>query len=92
MQRLLHMCRCDSASKQLQHPPAIALRKHRVSNCISFSPCGQYMYFCDSPTRRIYKQRYSASGSLSSSKQLVYAMPAADAGVPDGGQFENASS
>jgi hypothetical protein len=45
------------------------------------------MYFCDSPTRRIYKQRYSGSSSLSSAKQLVYQMPAADAGVPDGGQL-----
>lgn len=61
--------------------------RFRCSNCICFSPDGQTMYFCDTPTRRIYSFDYSPQGKLRN-RQLVYEMPSHMEGGPDGAQCD----
>jgi triosephosphate isomerase (TIM) len=67
-----------------------SLPKYRVSNCISFSPgVGETMYFCDTPTRKIYAFDYphsTAAGGKLSRRRLVWTMPSNLAGGPDGAQ------
>ena len=38
--------------------------RFRCSNTIAFSADGQTMYFCDTPTREIFKFKYSGTGKL----------------------------
>lgn len=54
-----------------------------IANSISFSPDGQTMYFCDSPTGRIMHCRYDAA-SASVSDARDFATLTADEGQPDG--------
>jgi len=62
---------------------------YRVSNCISFSPSNDKMYFCDTPTRKIYSFDYSPEpGSKLMNRQLLYTMPSALPGGPDGAQVD----
>ena len=67
-----------------------ALPKYRVSNCISFSPeLGETMYFCDTPTRKIYAFDYpheiGGEGKVDS-RRLIWTMPSHLSGGPDGAQ------
>ena len=59
----------------------------RVSNAICFSPDGGTAYFCDTPTRKVYAFDYAADAPLQN-RRLVYTMPAALAGGPDGAQVD----
>lgn len=61
--------------------------KFRVSNCICFSGDGTKMYFGDTPTRKVYVFDYSPDGPLTNRK-LVWTMPAAMPGAPDGAQVD----
>eukprot|EP00466_Bigelowiella_natans_P005459 jgi/Bigna1/80758/fgenesh1_pg.74_\ len=65
--------------------------KHRVSNCISFTPDGKGMYFCDTPTRRIFKFKYDATadGSPLSEPILFKELPNEMAGMPDGANTDS---
>lgn len=64
--------------------------KYRVSNCISFSPDGRTMYFCDTPTRKVYAFDYpEASGEVCSNRRLLWTMPANLPGGPDGAQVDS---
>lgn len=56
---------------------------YRVSNCISFSPNGNTMYFCDTPTRKIYAFDY---GAQLTNRRLIWTMPSNLDGGPDGAQ------
>jgi len=63
--------------------------KYRVSNCISFSPDGRTMYFCDTPTRKVYAFDYPVErGEVCSNRRLLWTMPANLAGGPDGAQVD----
>eukprot|EP00536_Pseudo-nitzschia_multiseries_P014651 jgi/Psemu1/298789/fgenesh1_pm.745_\ len=63
--------------------------KYRVSNCISFSPDGRTMYFCDTPTRKVYAFDYpSERGAQCSNRQLLWTMPPNLPGGPDGAQVD----
>lgn len=65
--------------------------RFRCSNAICFSPDGSQLYFCDSPTRKIYAFEYSpADGIDMNTRQLIYTQPAALAGNPDGAQVDSA--
>ena len=65
--------------------------KYRVSNCICFPSDGDTMYFCDTPTRKVYAFDYptetTATGPLTN-RRLVYTMPASLPGGPDGAQVD----
>jgi len=63
--------------------------KYRVSNCISFSPDGKTIYFCDTPTRKVYSFDYpSSSGEICSNQKLLWTMPPNMDGGPDGAQVD----
>ena len=62
--------------------------RFRCSNTIAFNPAGDVMYFCDTPTREIYKFRYSSSRQLTG-KQLFYSMTEQDQGGPDGATVDS---
>jgi len=63
--------------------------KYRVSNCICFPQEGDVMYFCDTPTRKVYAFDYpkEAGGKLSN-RRLVWTVPANLPGGPDGAQVD----
>jgi len=61
--------------------------RFRCSNCICFSPDGATMFFCDTPTRRIFTFDYSPEGGLSNRK-FLYEMPSDLEGGPDGAQCD----
>ncbi|GAB5362305.1 hypothetical protein AAMO2058_000785500 [Amorphochlora amoebiformis] len=61
---------------------------HRVSNCISFSPDGETMYFCDTPTKRIFKYNYDPETGTLSDQTLFYEMPPEMLGMPDGANVD----
>ena len=61
----------------------------RVSNCICFPEEGDKMYFCDSPTRKVYAFDYPQDqGGMLSNRQLVWTVPSDLPGVPDGAQVD----
>ena len=62
--------------------------RFRCSNTIAFNLAGDVMYFCDTPTREIYKFRYSSSRQLTG-KQLFYSMTELDQGGPDGATVDS---
>jgi len=71
--------------------------KYRVSNCLCFSPDGRTLYFCDTPTRKVYAFDYpetttttevSPGSSLLSNRRLIWAMPSNLPGGPDGAQVD----
>jgi len=59
--------------------------KYRVSNCICFYD--HIMYFCDTPTRKVYAFDYPAEGPLTN-RRLVWTMPSNLSGGPDGAQVD----
>jgi len=67
--------------------------RFRVSNGISFSPDGRTMYFCDTPTRKVFAFSYDpqAQGTNAlTNRRLVYSMPSHLPGGPDGAQVDAA--
>lgn len=61
--------------------------KYRVSNCICFPATGDKMFFCDTPTRKIYSFDYPAeNGGKLSNRKLIWTMPSNLPGGPDGAQ------
>jgi len=61
--------------------------KYRVSNCICFPADGKTMYFCDTPTRKVYAFDYpQEEGGLLSNRRLIWTMPPNLPGGPDGAQ------
>jgi triosephosphate isomerase len=61
--------------------------KIRCSNATCFTPDGRTMFFCDSPTRRVYCFDYDPRGGLSN-RRLLYEMPSNMDGSPDGAQCD----
>lgn len=64
--------------------------KYRVSNCICFSPSGDNIYFCDTPTRKLYSFDYpvAETGGPLTNRRLVWTVPASLPGGPDGAQVD----
>lgn len=61
--------------------------RYRVSNCICFPESGDKMFFCDTPTRKIYSFDYPVeSGGKLTNRRLVWTMPSHLPGGPDGAQ------
>lgn len=61
--------------------------KYRVSNCICFPGSGDTMYFCDTPTRKIYSFDYpKEKGGKLGNRRLIWTMPSNLPGGPDGAQ------
>jgi sugar lactone lactonase YvrE len=61
--------------------------KFRCSNCICFTKSGTTMFFCDTPTRRIYQFDYDARTGPSN-RRLLYELPSSVGGGPDGAQCD----
>lgn len=61
--------------------------RYRVSNCICFPESGDKMFFCDTPTRKIYSFDYPKEkrGKLTN-RRLIWTMPSNLQGGPDGAQ------
>ena len=57
--------------------------KIRCSNATAFTPDGRTMFFCDSPTRRVFVFDYDPR-SGPSNRRLLYELPSHVDGVPDG--------
>jgi triosephosphate isomerase (TIM) len=75
--------------------------RYRVSNCICFPSSGDTMFFCDTPTRKIYQFDYPAAAtgtkaggglenSRLSNRRCVWTMPPHWPGGPDGAQVDDA--
>jgi len=63
--------------------------KYRVSNCICFPKEGDTIYFCDTPTRKVYAFDYPVEkGGKLSNRRLVWTVPANLPGGPDGAQVD----
>ena len=63
--------------------------KYRVSNCICFPADGTTMFFCDTPTRKVYAFDYpQGSGETLSNRRVVWMMPPDWSGGPDGAQVD----
>ena len=62
--------------------------RYRVSNCLSFSPDGRTVYFCDTPTRKVYAFDYPVGDGPVSNRRLVWTMPSNLPGGPDGAQTD----
>jgi triosephosphate isomerase len=61
----------------------------RVSNCICFPADGRTMYFCDTPTRKVYAFDYPQEpGGQLSNRRLIWTVPANLSGGPDGAQVD----
>ncbi len=61
----------------------------RVSNCICFPADGKTMYFCDTPTRKVYAFDYPEErGGQLSNRRLVWTVPPNLQGGPDGAQVD----
>jgi len=80
----VYMLKGDSTLEAINAP------KHRVSNCISFSPDGRLMYFADTPNRRIFQYDYDPDNRWStlSNPRLFYELPASMPGMPDGANVD----
>jgi len=61
--------------------------KFRCSNCICFNKAGTTMFFCDTPTRKIYQFDYDARVGPSN-RRLLYELPSSVSGGPDGAQCD----
>ena len=61
--------------------------KFRCSNCICFSRSGTTMFFCDTPTRKIYQFDYDSRVGPSN-RRLLYELPSSMSGGPDGAQCD----
>lgn len=63
--------------------------KYRVSNCICFPKEGNIMYFCDTPTRKLYAFDYpEEDGGKLTNRRLIWTMPPNLNGGPDGAQVD----
>lgn len=63
--------------------------KYRVSNCICFPKEGDTMFFCDTPTRKLYAFDYpKEDGGKLTNRRLVWTMPPNLPGGPDGAQVD----
>ena len=63
--------------------------KFRVSNCICFPADGETIFFCDTPTRKVYAFDYpKKKGGKLSNRRLVWTVPANLNGGPDGAQVD----
>jgi len=61
----------------------------RVSNCICFPEDGDTMYFCDTPTRKVYAFDYpKEAGASLTNRRLVWTVPSNLPGGPDGAQVD----
>lgn len=59
--------------------------RFRASNALCFSPDGETMYIADTPTRKLFAFDYDSEiGCNPESKRLIYTMPPALAGGPEG--------
>ena len=62
---------------------------YRVSNCICFPSSGDKMFFCDTPTRKIYSFDYpKEAGDKLTNRKLIWTMPSNLPGGPDGAQVD----
>ena len=62
--------------------------KFRCSNCICFTKSGTTMFFCDTPTRKIYQFDYDPRvGPMN--RRLLYELPSSVPGGPDGAQCDD---
>jgi triosephosphate isomerase len=62
--------------------------RFRVSNCICFTGDGQTMFFCDTPTRKVYAFDYNSQGGKLSDRRLIWTVPPNLPGGPDGAQVD----
>ena len=61
----------------------------RVSNCICFPKEGDTMFFCDTPTRKVYAFDYpQEKGGMLTNRRLIWTMPSNLDGGPDGAQCD----
>jgi triosephosphate isomerase len=61
----------------------------RVSNCICFPADGETMFFCDTPTRKVYAFDYPREkGGVLSNRRLIWTVPSNLDGGPDGAQVD----
>ncbi|KAL3904112.1 MAG: hypothetical protein SGILL_010193, partial [Bacillariaceae sp.] len=61
----------------------------RVSNCICFPKEGDTMFFCDTPTRKVYAFDYPRErGGMLTNRRLIWTMPSNLDGGPDGAQCD----
>jgi len=75
-------------------PKEILDYRFRCSNVICFPGDGKTMYFCDTPTRKVYAFDYDGDESSEdkqplSNRRLVWTMPADWDGGPDGAQVDS---
>ena len=61
--------------------------RFRVSNCCCFPADGHTMYFCDTPTRKVYAFDYPETGKPEN-RRLVWTQPPTWPGGPDGAQCD----
>jgi triosephosphate isomerase len=63
--------------------------KFRVSNCICFPSDGETIFFCDTPTRKLYAFDYpKEKGGKLTNRRLVWTVPSNLPGGPDGAQVD----
>ena len=63
--------------------------KFRVSNCICFPADGETMFFCDTPTRKVYAFDYPKErGGKLRNRRLIWTVPPNLPGGPDGAQVD----
>lgn len=61
----------------------------RVSNCICFPADGETMFFCDTPTRKVYAFDYpKEKGGMLANRRLIWTVPSDLDGGPDGAQVD----
>ncbi|CAB9506252.1 Triosephosphate isomerase [Seminavis robusta] len=58
--------------------------KYRVSNCICFPASGDTIFFCDTPTRKVYAFDYP----VLTNRREIWTMPSEWPGGPDGAQVD----
>lgn len=62
----------------------------RVSNCICFPADGETVFFCDTPTRKVYQFDYpKEDGGKLTNRKLIWTVPPDLPGGPDGAQVDS---
>lgn len=79
------MWRLNAADKSLTE---ILDYRFRCSNTIAFDKAGSTIYFCDTPTKKIYRFDYSPTGPMTG-KTLFAEMGADEPGGPDGATVDS---
>lgn len=77
--------RLDAATMQYEE---ILDYRFRVSNCICFTGDGETMFFCDTPTRKVYAFDYNTPNGKLSNRRLIWTVPPNLSGGPDGAQVD----